>query len=168
MNKFKEIQPNELTNNPFTLIGKDWMLVTAGNENKFNTMTASWGGVGILWSKPVAFTFVRPQRYTYEFTEQEEFYTLSFYEEAYRSALALCGSKSGRDIDKVKETGLTPMFDESAPYFAEAKIVLVCRKLYQQFLNEESCVDKSLASNYENNDYHKMYVSEIVKVLVKE
>lgn len=168
MNSFKEINANEITENPFKLIGKDWMLVTAGDESKFNTMTASWGGVGILWNKPVAFTFIRPQRYTFEFIEKGEYYTLSFFDEEYRKALNFCGTKSGRDYDKVKETGLTPVFSESAPYFGEAKLVLVCKKLYNQFLTEEGLNDKSLISNYENNDWHKMYVGEIVKVFVKE
>ena len=129
MFNFKEISPNEIRDNPFKLIGKDWMLVTAGDKSKFNTMTASWGGVGILWNKPVAFTFIRPQRYTFEFTEQGEYYTLSFFDEEYRKALNFCGTKSGRDYDKVKETGLTPVFSEDAPYFGEAKLVLVCKKL---------------------------------------
>lgn len=168
MFSFKEISPNEITENPFKLIGKDWMLVTAGDKSKFNTMTASWGGVGILWNKPVAFTFIRPQRYTFEFTEQGEYYTLSFFDEKYRQALNFCGTKSGRDYDKVKETGLTPVFSENAPYFGEAKLVLVCKKLYNQFLTEESLNDKALISNYANNDWHKMYVGEIEKVLVKE
>lgn len=164
---FKEILPQDLTDNPFKLIGKDWMLVTSGNEQKFNTMTASWGGVGIMWNKPVAFTFIRPQRYTFEFTEKEEFLSLSFFSEEYRKALTLCGSKSGRDTDKVKETGLTPAFDK-APYFAEAKCVFICKKLYSQFLDKESVCDDSVFASYLSNDYHKMYVSEIVKVLVKE
>lgn len=168
MSNFKEINPAQITENPFTLIGKDWMLVTAGNKEKLNTMTASWGSVGIMWNKPVAFTFVRPQRYTYEFIEKSEYYTLSFYDDEYRKMLNFCGTKSGRDVDKVKETGITPVFDEKSPYFEQAKLVLVCRKLYSQFLNEESLYDKSLKSNYENNDYHKMYVGEIVKALIKE
>lgn len=168
MSNFKEINPAQITENPFTLIGKDWMLVTAGNKEKLNTMTASWGSVGIMWNKPVAFTFVRPQRYTYEFIEKSEYYTLSFYDDEYRKMLNFCGTKSGRDVDKVKETGITPVFNEQAPYFEQAKLVLVCRKLYNQFLNEESLYDKSLKSNYENNDYHKMYVGEIVKALIKE
>lgn len=164
----REISPYELTDNMFKTIGKDWVLVTAGSAEKYNTMTASWGSVGIMWNKPVAFTFIRPQRYTYEFIEKGEYYTLSVYGEEYRNALKICGTKSGRDIDKAKETGLTPVFDEKAPYFSEARLVLVCRKLYAQDLNEESILEESLKANYNGNDYHKMYVSEIVKVLVNE
>lgn len=168
MSIFKEIKPSEITNNPFDLIGKDWALVTAKNGEGCNTMTASWGGVGIMWNKPVAFTFIRPQRYTYGLMENEDYYTLSFYDEEYRDALKFCGLKSGRDYDKVKETGLTPRYDEAAPYFEEAKLVLVCKKLYAQTLNRDSIIDEETVSpTYTANDFHKMYISEIVKVLVK-
>lgn len=164
----REISPYELNDNVFQTIGKDWLLVTSGNEEKYNTMTASWGSLGIMWNKPVAFTFIRPQRYTYEFLENNEYFTLSVYGEEYRNALKICGTKSGRDIDKAKETGLTPVFDEKAPYFEQARLVLVCRKMYAQDLNEESIIDESIKANYSANDYHRMYASEIVKVLVND
>lgn len=165
---FKQIDAKELNENAFKLIGTDWMLISSGNENKFNTMTASWGGVGVLWGKNVSFVFIRPQRYTLEFVEKNDYYTLSFFSDEYRPALSLCGSKSGRDVDKVAETGLTPLFDNGVPYFGEAKLVLVCKKLYNQPLDPSCFVDKNLDSFYANNDYHKMFVGEIVKVLVKE
>lgn len=165
---FKEITPSEIKENPFDLIGRDWALVTSGSKDKFNTMTISWGGTGIMWGKPVAFTFIRPQRYTFEFMENNDYYTMSFFDEKYREALRFCGSKSGRDYDKVKETGLTPAFTEDGvPYFEEAKLVLVCKKMYAQFLNEESVTDVDSVKKWYNDDYHKMYISEIVKVLVK-
>lgn len=168
MSDFKEISPSEIKNNPFDLIGKDWALVTAKNKNSCNTMTASWGGVGIMWNRPVAFTFIRPQRFTFGLIENEEYFTLSFYGEEYRKALNFCGTKSGRDFDKAKECGFTPVYDEKAPYFAEAELVLVCKKLYAQDLNEESAVEKDIVlPNYNGDDYHRMYISEIVKVLKK-
>src|SRR5699024_11934868 len=98
---FTRIDPKELNKNVFSLIGDRWMLITAGTREKCNTMTASWGGLGVLWGKPVATVYIRPQRYTMEFVEGSEFFTLAFFGEAYRKALALCGSKSGREIDKV-------------------------------------------------------------------
>lgn len=166
---FKEITPSEIANNPFDLIGKDWALVTSGNTDKFNTMTVSWGGVGIMWGKPVTYTFIRPQRYTFEFMEANGYFSMSFFDEEQRDALKFCGSKSGRDYDKVKETGLTPAFTEDGvPYFEEAKLVLVCKKMYSQFLNEECIEDAESVAKWYDNDYHKMYVSEITKVLVKE
>lgn len=169
MSDFKKITTEELTANPFKLIGKDWMLITAGDKEKFNTMTASWGGVGIMWGKPVATAYIRPQRYTFEFIENGDYYTQSFFDEEYRDALKFCGSKSGRDYDKVKETGLTPVVDDEtgAVYFKEAKLVFICKKMYAQFLNEESALTEDVTKWY-NGDYHKMYMSEIVSVLVKE
>lgn len=104
---FSRIDPKELDQNVFSMIGEQWMLVTAGTVERCNTMTASWGGLGVLWGKPVATVYIRPQRYTLEFVEREDCFTLSFFGEEYRKALALCGSKSGRDVDKVKECGFT-------------------------------------------------------------
>lgn len=168
MATFKEINPYEITENPFKLLNKDWALVSVKNGEKENPMTISWGGVGIMWNKPVAFTFIRPQRYTFSLLENQDYYTINFFEEEYREALKFCGSKSGRDFDKAKETGLTPCYDEKAPYYKEAKLVLVCKKMYAQNLNEESIIAaEDIASAYNGDDFHKMYISEIVKVLTK-
>ncbi len=164
----KEINHSELKENMFNIIGRNWMLLTAGNEEKLNTMTISWGGTGILWNKPVAFVFVRPQRYTKEFIDSNKYFTMSGYSDEMRPAIKFCGRNSGREIDKIKETGLIPVFDEKAPYFKQAKLVLVCRKLYAQELSETSLIDYNLLEYYSNNDYHTMYVAEIVKVLVDE
>lgn len=165
MPKFVELDPLELQDNMFRRIGREWMLITAGKPEKFNTMTASWGGVGVLWNTNVTFSFVRPSRYTYTFMEQEKYYTLSFFGADCRRALQFCGSKSGRDVDKIAETGLTPVFDAPAPYFAEAELVLVCRKLYTQDLDTERLLDPALMANYKDGDVHRMYVGEITKVL---
>ncbi|HBA53009.1 MAG TPA: flavin reductase, partial [Syntrophorhabdus aromaticivorans] len=109
--ELREISPEMITDNTFKLIGKDWMLVTAGSEAAFNTMTAAWGGLGVLWDKKICFCVIRPTRYTYAFMEKSEDFTLSFFEERYRDVLTYCGTKSGKDIDKVTQTGLTPVFD---------------------------------------------------------
>lgn len=165
---FKEISAEAITANPFELIGKDWALVTSGSKDSFNTMTISWGGVGIMWGKPVTYSFIRPQRHTFGFMENNDYFSMSFFEEDYRDALKFCGSKSGRDYDKVKETGLTPAYTEDGvPYFEEAKLVLVCKKLYSQFLNSDSVIDNEAVDKWYDNDFHKMYISEIVKVLTK-
>lgn len=168
MSTFKEIKADKISGNIFDLIGRQWMLVTGGTPEKFNTMTASWGGAGILWGKPVAFSFIRPQRYTFKFLEDNDYYTLSFYDEKYRNALNFCGAHSGRDFDKVKETGLTPKTSGNAVYFDEAKLVLVCRKLYTQNLDVKSFIDKDIAGTYHKDDLHRVYVGEIEKVLIKE
>lgn len=168
MNSFREISTKELTLNPFEKIGKEWMLITAGSEESFNTMTASWGGVGVLWNKDVAFTFIRPSRYTFEFTEKEDYFSLCFFPEEYRKALTFCGRNSGRDVDKIKETNLTPTFINGVPCFEEASLVLICRKVYAQKMNEACTDTPEVKSHYaENEPYHTMYVGEIVKVLTK-
>ena len=164
----KEINHSELKENMFNIIGRNWMLLTAGNEEKLNTMTISWGGTGILWNKPVAFIFVRPQRYTREFIEGNKYFSMSGYSDEMRPAIKFCGRNSGRDIDKIKETGLVPVFEEKAPYFKQAKLVLICRKLYKQQMSVDGIIDDNLLEYYSNNDYHFMYAAEIVKVLVDE
>ena len=163
---FEEISVKALGDNPFSLIGDKWMLITAGQQGNLNTMTASWGGLGVLWNKNVAFSFVRPQRHTFSFLEREDYYTLSFYQESYRPALAMCGKVSGKDTDKISKAGLTPVFDEPAPYFSEARLVLVCKKIYGQFLQPTCFIDEKIEECYPEKDYHKMYVGEVVNALV--
>ena len=104
----KKIDISELSFNPFEKIGKQWMLLTAGDSENFNTMTASWGQLGVLWNKNILTCYIRPNRYTYEFVENDEYFTASFLGEEFRKALSYCGSHSGRDCDKCKETGLIP------------------------------------------------------------
>lgn len=168
MPRFKEIDLKRLSLEPFSLIGDAWMLITAGDAQDYNMMTASWGGLGVLWNKPVALCFIRPQRYTFEFAERNDYFSLSFYDEKYRGALMLCGSKSGRDINKTEATNLTPAFDEPAPYFEEADLVFVCKKIHSQFLDPKCFIDTSIEKNYNNGDYHKMYVGKIIKGLKKQ
>ena len=164
---FRSIPAETITDNPFKLFGVDWTLITAGPPEAFNMMTAAWAGLGVLWSKNVAFCFIRPQRYTYQFMEKAGNFTLSFFEEKYRSALDLCGNKSGRDINKAAEAGLTsgPGTLEGTTCFAEARLVLVCRKIHFQDINPQGFVDPSIAKNYVQHDYHRMYIGEIVDCL---
>lgn len=165
---FVTVKTEELTENFFDAIGNKWMLVTAGDSSGFNTMTASWGGVGVLWGKSVAFTFIRDSRYTMEFLDDEMYFTLSFFGDSMRKELAFCGANSGRDVDKVKATGLVPLFDQNAPYFEQAELVLVCKKLFKQQMTPGSFIDKSLlATYYSTNDLHEMFVGEIVSAMKK-
>ena len=165
---FQEIDITKLNFNPFTKIDKEWMLITAGSAKKCNTMTASWGGLGVLWQKYVSFIFIRPQRYTLEFLQKEEYYSLSFFDESNRKALAYCGSHSGRDGDKFEKSGLTPVYDEASPYFEEAKLVFICRKMHEQAIDPACFVDPTIDSQcYPQKDYHKLFVGDIVKVLEK-
>jgi len=159
--KFKELEPAKLKENTFKMINDDWMLISAGEENNFNTMTASWGGLGVMWFKNVSFVVVRPTRYTFEFMEKYDRYTLSFFEEEYRDALTICGSKSGRDTDKVKEAGLNPVFDNNGVYFEEAKTVMVCKKLYWQDITPDNFLADFMHEKYPNKDYHRLYIGAI-------
>lgn len=168
MNKFQKITPYELSDNVFKMIDKDWFLITAADpeSEKINTMTASWGCVGILWNKPVAICFIRPQRHTLGFVRKAEHLSLSVLPNEYRNALRFCGTRSGKDYDKFKETGLTPAFDENrTPYIEEARLVLLCKKLYVGELRESGFLDPGLLENYKQKDYHSVFICEIESVL---
>lgn len=168
MSAFVSIKPQDIRDNVFKLIGSDWMLIAAGTRDFFNMMTASWGGLGVLWNRNIAICFIRPQRYTYDLMERSEHFTLSFFGEAYREALNLCGFKSGRQVDKVAAAGLTPVAGETgAVYFAEARLVLECRKIYFQDLDPTHFLDSAIYKNYPGRDYHRMYLGEIVHCLAK-
>ena len=178
-----EMDLKQLRLNPMTLIGRDWWLVTAGRaENRRRAGevlaavgTASWGHLGAIWSRPgegsmpTAVIYVRPQRYTKEFLDREPRFSLSVLGEEHRAALNHLGSHSGRDGDKVSEAGLTPVAAEGTVYFAEAKLVLICRTLYRAPLLESGFLDRDIiARNYPERDYHVQYVGEIVRVLKRE
>jgi flavin reductase (DIM6/NTAB) family NADH-FMN oxidoreductase RutF len=163
----REINIRELKENAVGLIADEWMLVGAGNEGGFNMMTASWGGLGEMWNKDVAVTVVRPQRYTYQFLEQNDLFSLSFFGDD-KAVHAVCGSKSGRDINKAAATGLTPCFEHGTVTFEQARLTLICRKIYVSDVKPECFIDRSLLNCYKDNDYHRAYVGEIIKVLVKE
>lgn len=165
---FEEISPELFKENPFKLIGDDWMLITAGTMKSVNTMTASWGGLGILWNKNIAICFVRPTRHTFKFIEESDCFTLSFFEEKYRNILDYCGTTSGREVNKIAEAGLTPKEGTlNNIYFEEARLVIECRKIYYQDLNPENFLAPSIEKNYPLKDYHRMYVGEILRCLVK-
>ncbi|MHA1584394.1 MAG: flavin reductase family protein [Promethearchaeota archaeon] len=164
---FKKIEVEEITDNVFKLINKDWALIAAGSKENYNMMTASWAGLGILWNKKVVFIFIRPTRYTYEFLEKSEYFSINFFGEEYRSILNFCGTKSGRDVNKMKEARLTPIEEKETIYFKESRLTMVCKKLYYQDLMPEHFLDSHIKSHYDKNDYHRMYVGEVVQCLKK-
>ena len=167
---FKEIKVTDINENFIKNIGDEWMLITAGNKNKYNMMTASWGFAGVMWGEPTAIAAVRPQRYTMEFLKENDYFTLSFYGDD-KKIHAVCGKESGREVNKTEKTGLTPIFDTetSAPYFSEARLVLVIKKTYIQNLEKDLFSDKEIPEKwYPNNDYHAMIYGKIVKALVKQ
>lgn len=161
---FMEIKPGDLAENAVKLIGTDWMLITAGELDHYNTMTANWGSIGYLWHKPVIFIFIRPQRYTYEFVEKNDFFTCTFFEEKYRDKLSFCGTYSGRDCDKAIETGLTAMNTANSVAFKEARIIIECRKIYSQDIQSSGFIDQAFKIHYPENDFHRMYIGEITSV----
>ena len=168
---FRSSAPTDLPDNFFSRIGEDWMLITAENPlGEANTMTASWGCAGILWNKPVAVCFIRPQRYTYGIVEDADTLSLSFFPAgAHRDALRYCGTQSGRDGDKFAATGLTLTHAENGtPYVSEANLVLVCRKLYADDLKKGCFIDPAMLKHYPADDFHRFYICEITRVLVRD
>ena len=151
----------------FSLIGDRWMLVAATDKSgKTNAMTASWGGMGVLWGKKVAFVFIRPQRYTKRFVDEADKFTLSFFDDSYKNMLGYMGKVSGKDEDKIAKSGLTVTDRNGAPVFKEASLTLVCRKMYRDTIKEENFIDKSnIEKWYPQKDYHDVYVAEIVEEL---
>ncbi len=168
MNGFKKLTPKEISGNVIEKISKEWMLIAAEKEGRVNMMTASWGGMGVLWNKPVTFTFFRPQRYTLEFINAADTFSQTFFEESHRGKLNFCGSNSGRDVDKIKECELEVLHDNETPFFAEADLVLICKKLYVQRFDPSCFVDPKInTTHYPHDDHHYMFVSEILNVLEK-
>lgn len=155
--------------NPFELIGREKLLLTAGNADNYNTMTASWGTVGVLWNKKVISAVIRPQRYTFEFFEREPYFTVSVLNPGMEDIYRICGTKSGRDCDKVSLAGLTPVFIEKGITFEQARMAFVCRKIYVQDLDPKGFVDPTIEKqNYPLKDYHRLYCGEIIDILEKK
>ncbi|WP_234117403.1 flavin reductase [Clostridium hydrogenum] len=168
MNKFKEIKPEELNKSTFQLIGKDWMLITAEKDNKVNTMTASWGGFGIMFAKNVVYIGIRPQRYTKEFVDNSDTFSLTFFDETFRKKLSYLGTVSGRDEDKISKVNLTIQHENNTPYFEEGNIAIICKKLYAQDFDPKCFTVGELDEKwYPKKDYHTFYIAEIEKVLIK-
>ncbi len=161
MDKFEHINVKRIDKNIFKLIDDRWMLITAGTKEKFNMMTASWGAFGILWNKPVAIIFIRHNRYTFEFVEKNEIFTLSFFPKRYKEVLKFCGTKSGKNYNKVEETGLNPLFyDSDGIYFKEANLVFVCKKLFSSDI-KDNLPPEIINKHYTDKIFHRMFIGEI-------
>ena len=165
---FKEILPQELNENPCSIIGQDWMLITAQQEDTANPMTASWGGLGFLWRRNVVFAFVRHSRYTFQLMESAQNFSLTFFPPEYKKTLSYCGTVSGREQDKLSGSGLTLLHHLDIPYFAQARLAIFCRKLYAQDIAPACFADPSLLGDfYGDQDFHRMYVGEILSILTQ-
>ena len=158
-----------LNRNFYKELHEDWALLTAGSMAHYNTMTIGWGGVGCLWGKPTATVYVRPNRYTYEFMEDSDFFTVSFYPATQHEALKLLGRTSGRDGDKVQAAGLHPSAMGDGVTFREARLTLLCRKLYHQDL-DAAAMDAQCRERYygPENPVHRMYIGEILEIRSEE
>lgn len=157
---------------PFYTIDQEWALLTCGVKEKFNTMTISWGGLGTIWNKPVVTVYVKPNRYTYEFIENNEYFTISFYDKEYKKDLGILGSKSGRNINKIELTKLTPEFFKNTTSFKEAKLTIICKKIYFQDLdinniNVDSIPQSEVDRFYKTEPVHRMYIGEVIDIIDK-
>ncbi len=165
---FKEININELSMNPFTKIGSEWVLLAAGSESGFNMMTASWAGFGMFWNKNVVTVYIRESRFTRKFFDESSLFTVSFYDEAYRDALNKCGYLHGNKCDKAKEAGLTPYFIGGTTAFMEANLIFLCRKLLHADVAKETAdAPEVFSAVYPSGDLHRLYIGEILSVLKK-
>lgn len=155
-------------NQTFGLFDNQWLVLTSGDfaSQQFNAMTISWGSLGILWNRPFVQVVVRPVRYTYEFMERYDTFTLCAFPRACHKALSLLGTKSGRDGDKIAEARLTPIAAEcvSAPAYAEAELVIECRKIYWQDIDPTHFLDPQIDQNYPDRDYHRIYFGEVLAI----
>ncbi len=165
---FKPTDIREIAASAVKLISDDWALVTASAGGKTNTMTVSWGGLGELWGRDVAFLFIRPQRCTRALLDESEWLSVSFFGGAYKKEMAFCGSNSGRDVDKFEATGLTVTQLDGVSCVAEAQVNLICKKIAVQSIDPNGFLDETIRKEYPADDYHRVYVAQIVKTYVKE
>lgn len=164
---FREIKATDIGENIIDMISREWMLITAGNKSGYNMMTASWGFMGEMWGNHSALIMVRPTRYTMDFINKSDYFSLSFYGDN-KEIHKVCGNMSGRDVDKTALTGLTPCFCEKAPYFCEARLVIICKKQYVGELTDANFTDKEPLQKWYDGDLHYAVIGKIEKVLVKK
>ncbi|MDD3106222.1 MAG: flavin reductase [Bacilli bacterium] len=164
----KEKDIYQFSENIFKNMGKDGALLTAGNHDTYNTMTIGWATIGVIWGKNVLTCYVRKSRFTYQFMEENDLFTVSFYDNQYKDCLTYLGSRSGRNEDKVKATNMTPLYVEDTVTFQEARVTFVCKKLYYQDLDSTKINEVIQGRYYPRGDFHRFYIGEIVKIIEKE
>jgi flavin reductase (DIM6/NTAB) family NADH-FMN oxidoreductase RutF len=152
----------------YHLWDKQWFLLTSGDFAKghYNTMTVSWGSMGVMWNRPFVQVVVRPTRYTYSLMERYDAFTLCALPDTYRKALNLLGSRSGRDGDKIAQAGLTPIASTqvAAPGFAEAELIIECKKMYWDDFAPAHFIDPKIEENYAQQDYHRIYFGQVMAI----
>ena len=164
---FTKIEHNKF-NDCFNKFKNDWALLSVGPLDNHNAMTIAWGGLGYLWRKEVAFIFVRPSRYTYQFSENNEYFAVSFFDEEHRNALNYYGTKSGRDVNKDEACNFHPFELNNVTIYEEARSVIICKKIYADDIKPELFLDNDIEKCYPDHSYHKMYVCEIVDIYTRE
>lgn len=166
----KEIKPQDFTARPVDIWLNRWFLLTAGNRDHYNTMAVAWGSMGGMWNLPFVQVVVRPSRFTYEFINKTDTFTLCSFPEKYREAVNLLGTRSGRDSDKIKASGLTviPSKKVEAPAFQEADLILECKKIYWQDMDPGHFLDDRIQRNYPQKDYHRIFFGRILWILAAE
>ncbi len=157
---------DQLELNPFTVIGNDNFLLTAGGASDWNTMTAGWGALGYIWNDPAAFVFVRKERYTLQVMERSGVFTLSFFPPEKKSVLDFCGSVSGRDTDKALKAGITPFELDGGVAFEEANLIMTCQKIAGTVLDGSTLIDDEIKSLYPQEDWHRMFIGRILGVYI--
>lgn len=168
MHSFQDVTPEFMECNPFEKIGKEWMLVTAGDEEKANTMTASWGGMGVMWGKNVVYVVIRQSRYTKEFIDKQGSFSLSFLGEKHRNMLKYLGSVSGRTEDKLKEAGVELNFRNGVPFVDQGNLALICKVMSATPLKPEGFLDEGIHKQwYSDQDYHTLYIAEVTDILAR-
>ena len=165
---FKKLEAWDMPGNPVEMIEHQAALFTAGTKEHFNTMTIGWGLMGDLWNVPAFTAYVRPSRYTWQFAEENDCFTVSFFGTPRPQALAVLGTKSGRDMDKIHQSGLTPVELEGQVAFEEAQVVLICKKIYVDDLKPEKIPQQWKDKFYGDGDYHRIYTGQVLSVYVKE
>lgn len=169
MPEFAAVKPEDFKVSPFRLIGEEWMLIAAEKDDRVNAMTASWGGLGVMWRMNVAFVVIRPQRFTKEFVDAADAFSLNFFDESHRDALNYFGSVSGRDEDKAAKCGFKVAHAGGAPYFEQARTVVALRKLFAQPYRKESFIDPAPDRDcYPAGDYHTLYIGEVTAIMEKK
>ena len=168
MHTFQPYPIDLLEFNPFSKIGKEWFLITAGDEEKVNTMTASWGGMGVIWGKNVVYIFVRDSRYTKEFLDKQDTFSITFFNSDQKSALKYLGAVSGRDEDKIANARMHIQMADGTPFLDEGTLVLLCKKLSATKIEPEHFLDIAIDETwYKDKDYHTMYIGEITQILAR-
>jgi flavin reductase (DIM6/NTAB) family NADH-FMN oxidoreductase RutF len=170
LNNFQRIDPKQISKNPISLFGENWFVVSCGDSLKFNEMTISWGALGFGWDVPTVTVYIRNTRFTYQFIDKGNYFVLNSFDEKYREKVRYIGSHSGRNTDKVKETGLTPRFTPLGnPYFEEARLVIECEKIYFDNIERGQLFQQG-QKNYsaDPKEAHRMFIGKIVNVWEKK